>query len=271
MQTAGAALHSLRAVLPEDMACALAAYDAICPEGPVHIHIAEQEREVAECLAWSGRRPVEWLLDGAPVDRRWTLVHATHMTADESRRAAATGAVAGLCPTTEANLGDGVFALPAWLAEAGVFGVGSDSNVSLDPREELRWLEYAQRLVLKRRLVAHDAAPPSPENTAASRLSLGAALWLGATAGEAGRWASPAARSPKAERPTSSSSIRIIRRWRHTRPDTLLDAWVFTNAGSALREVWIAGRRVVADGHHPGENAIRARFQTVMSELVQSL
>ena len=97
------------------MADALAAYDAIRPEGPVHIHIAEQEREVAECLAWSGRRPVEWLLDGAQVDRRWTLVHATHMTADENKRAAATGAIAGLCPTTEANLGDGVFALPEWL------------------------------------------------------------------------------------------------------------------------------------------------------------
>ena len=270
-QTAGAALHSLRAVLPEDMADALAAYDAICPEGPVHIHIAEQEREVAECLAWSGRRPVEWLLDGAPVDRRWTLVHATHMTADESRRAAATGAVAGLCPTTEANLGDGVFALPAWLAEAGVFGVGSDSNVSLDPREELRWLEYAQRLVLKRRLVAHDAAPPSPENAAASRLSLGAALWLGAAAGGGRAMGQPCGALAEGR----AADFLVLDPDHPTlaahRPDTLLDAWVFTNAGSALREVWIAGRRVVADGHHPGDNAIRARFQTVMSELVQSL
>ena len=270
-QTAGAALHSLRAVLPADMADALAAYDAICPEGPIHIHIAEQEREVAECLAWSGRRPVEWLLDSAPVDRRWTLVHATHMTADENRRAAATGAIAGLCPTTEANLGDGLFALPDWLAEGGTFGVGSDSNVSLDPREELRWLEYAQRLVLRRRLVAHNAAPPCTANAEASPQSLGAALWLGAAAGGSRAMGQPCGALAEGR----AADFLVLDPDHPTlaahRPDTLLDAWVFTNAGSALREVWIAGRRVVADGRHPGENAIRARFQIVMSDLMQSL
>ena len=261
-QTAGAALHSLRAVLPADMADALAAYDAICPEGPVHIHIAEQEKEVAECLAWSGLRPVEWLLDGVPVDRRWTLVHATHMTEDETRRAAATGAVAGLCPTTEANLGDGVFALPGWLAAGGAFGVGSDSNVSLDPREELRWLEYAQRLVLKRRLVAGDAAPPH---------ALGAALWLGAAAG--GAWAMGQACGAIA---VNEAADLLVLDTEHPTlaghgPETLLDAWVFTNAGSALREVRVAGRRIVEDGRHPGEDAIRARYRKTMTELVQEL
>ena len=270
-QTAGAALHSLRAVLPADMADALAAYDAICPEGPIHIHIAEQEREVAECLVWSGRRPVEWLLDIAPVDRRWTLVHATHMTADESRRAAATGAIAGLCPTTEANLGDGLFALPDWLAEGATFGVGSDSNVSLDPREELRWLEYAQRLVLRRRLVAHNAAPPCTANAEASPPSLGVALWLGAAAGGSRAMGQPCGALAEGR----AADFLVLDPDHPTlaahRPDTLLDAWVFTHAGSALREVWIAGRRVVADGRHPGENAIRARFQIVMSDLMQSL
>ena len=270
-QTAGAALHSLRAVSPADMADALAAYDAICPDGPVHIHIAEQEREVAECLAWSGRRPVEWLLDGAPVDRRWTLVHATHMTADENRRAAATGAIAGLCPTTEANLGDGVFALPDWLAEGGAFGVGSDSNVSLDPREELRWLEYAQRLVLRRRLVANNAAPPCTADAVASPPSLGAALWLGAAAGGGRAMGQPCGALAEGR----AADFLVLDPDHPTlaahRPDTLLDAWVFTNAGSALREVWIAGRRVVADGRHPDENAIRARFQTVMSDLMQGV
>ncbi len=270
-QTTGAAIHSLRAVSPADMTDALAAYDTICPEGPVHIHIAEQEREVAECLAWSSRRPVEWLLDGAPIDRRWTLVHATHMTAEESKRAAATGAIAGLCPTTEANLGDGVFALPDWLAEGGCFGIGSDSNVSLDPREELRWLEYAQRLVLRRRLVANGAAPASSGDASSSPPSLGAVLWLGAAAGGSRAMGQPCGALAEGraadflvldpEHPTLAAH----------RPDTLLDAWVFTNAGSALREVWIAGQRVVADGHHPGEDAIRARFRTVMSQLMQSL
>ena len=270
-QTAGAALHSLRAVLPADIAESLAAYNAICPEGPVHIHIAEQQREVAECLAWSGRRPVEWLLDGAPVDRRWTLVHATHMTADENRRAAATGAIAGLCPTTEANLGDGLFGLPDWLTEGGAFGIGSDSNVSLDPREELRWLEYAQRLVLKRRLVANNEAPPCGTNAVASPRSLGAALWLAAAAG-GGR---AMGQSCGALAEGRAADFLVLDTDHPTlaahRPETLLDAWVFTNAGSALREVWIAGRRVVADGRHPGENAIRARYRTVMSDLMQGL
>ena len=270
-QTAGAALHSLRAVVPADMADALAAYDAICPEGPVHIHIAEQEREVAECLAWSGRRPVEWLLDSAPVDRRWTLVHATHMTADENKRAAATGAIAGLCPTTEANLGDGVFALPEWLAEEGSFGVGSDSNVSLDPREELRWLEYAQRLVLRRRLVANDAAPPGSHDAAAPPPSLGAALWLGAAAGGSRTMGQPCGALAEGH----AADFLVLDPDHPTLaahgPGTLLDAWVFTHAGSALREVWIAGRRVIEDGHHPDENEILARFQIVMSDLMHGL
>jgi len=261
-QTAGAALHSLRAVLPADMADALAAYDATCPEGPVHIHIAEQEKEVAECLAWSGLRPVEWLLDGVPVDGRWTLVHATHTTEDETRRAAATGAVAGLCPTTEANLGDGVFALPGWLAAGGAFGVGSDSNVSLDPREELRWLEYAQRLVLKRRLVAGDAASPR---------SLGAALWLGAAVGGARAMGQPCGEIAAGR----AADFLVLDRDHPTLaahdPGMLLDAWVFTNAGSALREVWVAGRRIVEEGHLPGEDAIRARYRKTMTELVQEL
>ena len=261
-QTAGAALHSLRAVLPADMADALAAYDAVSPEGPIHIHIAEQEKEVAECLAWSGLRPVEWLLDGVPVDGRWTLVHATHMTEDEIRRAAASGAVAGLCPTTEANLGDGIFALPGWLADGGAFGVGSDSNVSLDPREELRWLEYAQRLVLKRRLVAGDAASPH---------SLGAALWLGAAAGGARAMGQPCG----AIAAGCAADLLVLDPDHPTLaahgPETLLDAWVFTNAGSALREVRVAGRRVIEDGRLPGEDAIRARYRKTMTELVQEL
>ena len=271
MQTAGAALHSLRAVLPADMADALAAYDGICPEGPVHIHIAEQEREVAECLAWSGRRPVEWLLDSAPVDRRWTLVHATHMTVGENKRAAATGAIAGLCPTTEANLGDGLFALPDWLAEGGSFGIGSDSNVSLDPREELRWLEYAQRLVLRRRLVAIDAAPPGARDAVASPPSLGAALWLGAAAGGSRAMGQPCGALAEG----GAADFLVLDPDHPTLaahgPETLLDAWVITHAGSALREVWIAGRRVVADGHHPEEHELLARFQIVMSDLMHSL
>ncbi|WP_068092380.1 formimidoylglutamate deiminase, partial [Novosphingobium rosa] len=143
----GVAPHSLRAVTPGE----LGELVRQAPGGPVHIHIAEQTREVDDCLAWSGQRPVAWLLDHADVDARWCLVHATHMTVAETRALAATGAVAGLCPITEANLGDGLFPALEFMAAGGRWGVGSDSNVLIDAAEELRWLEYGQRLVQRRR------------------------------------------------------------------------------------------------------------------------
>ncbi|SFD54722.1 formimidoylglutamate deiminase [Paracidovorax konjaci] len=149
----GLAPHSLRAVPPESLRAALAGLDAIAPGAPVHIHIAEQTQEVDDCVAWSGQRPVEWLLDHAPVDARWCLVHATHLTAAEAEGAARTGAVAGLCPTTEANLGDGLFDLPRWRAAGGRWGVGSDSHACVNAAEELLLLEYGQRLALRRRNV----------------------------------------------------------------------------------------------------------------------
>jgi len=144
----GIAPHSLRAVPPEALAVALDGADA---DAPVHIHVAEQTREVEDCLAWCGARPVEWLLANAPVGEHWCLVHATHMTEAETRALAASGAVAGLCPTTEANLGDGLFPVPDYHAAGGSWGIGSDSHVSVSPIEELRWLEYGQRLILRRR------------------------------------------------------------------------------------------------------------------------
>ncbi len=180
------------------------------------------------------------------------------------------GAVAGLCPTTEANLGDGVFALPEWLTAGGAFGIGSDSNVSLDPREELRWLEYGQRLVLKRRLVAN-AALPGAKDGAGPPLSLGASLWQGA-ADAGGR----AMGQPCGTLAEGRAADFLVLDPDHPAlaahgPDTLLDAWVFTNAGPALREVWVAGRRVVENGRHAGEDAVRARYRTVMTELIQDL
>ncbi|HET6546161.1 MAG TPA: formimidoylglutamate deiminase, partial [Rhodanobacteraceae bacterium] len=142
---------------------------------PIHIHIAEQIGEVQDCLAMRNARPVEWLLDRLPVDRRWCLVHATHLTLEELRRLAASGAVAGLCPTTEANLGDGIFALKPWLDAGGAIGIGSDSHISVSPVEELRWLEYGQRLSLRHRNIA--AATPGA--------SVGETLWARALAGGA--------------------------------------------------------------------------------------
>ena len=142
----GLAPHSLRAVAPDDLARVVALANALGPATPLHIHAAEQRREVEDCVAWSGARPIAWLLDHAPLGPRWCVVHATHSDAAECRRLAASGAVAGLCQTTEANLGDGIFPLRPYLEAGGRFGIGSDSNVSTSPVEELRWLEYVRRL-----------------------------------------------------------------------------------------------------------------------------
>ena len=145
----GVAPHSLRAVTPEE----LSAVAALAGGGPIHIHVAEQLKEVEDCVAWSGARPVEWLLANAEIDQRWCLIHATHMTEAETDRFAASGAVAGLCPITEANLGDGVFDARRFLNAGGRFGIGSDSNVLIGVADELRQLEYSQRLARRERNV----------------------------------------------------------------------------------------------------------------------
>ncbi len=165
----GVAPHSLRAVAPAELERLI----TLAPDDPIHIHVAEQAREVADCLAWSSRRPVEWLLDEARVDGRWCLVHATHMSPAETARLAASGAVAGLCPITEANLGDGLFPAGPYLAAGGRIGLGSDSNVLIDAAEELRLLEYGQRLERQgRNLLASEALA-----------STGAALFAASGAG----------------------------------------------------------------------------------------
>ncbi len=156
----GVAPHSLRAVPDRALLQTISVIERIDPEAPVHIHVAEQVREVRDCLAWCGQRPVAHLLETAPVGSRWCLIHATHMDDDETEALARSGAVAGLCPTTEANLGDGLFNLAAFLGAGGRIGIGSDSHVSISPIEELRWLDYGQRLNQLRRLVAASTAEP---------------------------------------------------------------------------------------------------------------
>ena len=193
----GIAPHSLRAVTPET----LRAVTSLAPDGPIHIHAAEQVKEVEDCLAWSGRRPVEWLLGEMPVDRRWCLIHATHMTAAETAALARSGAAAGLCPITEANLGDGLFPAIGYLQAGGIFGIGSDSNVQLGPAAELRQLEYGQRLHHRgRNLLA------SHEGQSTGRRLFDAALAGGAQA--SGRRLGSIARAAV---PTSSCSTPSIR------------------------------------------------------------
>ena len=252
----GLAPHSLRAVRPESLAEALTGLDSMDGRAPVHIHIAEQTREVEDCIAWSGRRPVEWLLDAHGVGPRWCLVHATHMTDGETRTLAGTGAVAGLCPTTEANLGDGLFPLEGWLGAGGCLGIGSDSHVSVSPVEELRWLEYGQRLTSRRRNVA---APP--EGSTGARLHA-AALDGGAraTAREAGAIEA----GKEADIVTLDAAHPLLA---GKTGDAILDAWVFAGNANLVRHVMVGGRWVVRDGRHPEEEAIAQGFVRTLERL----
>ncbi len=237
----GLAPHSLRAVPPHSLREALAGLEALDASAPIHIHIAEQTKEVDDCLAWSGQRPVQWLLDHAQVDARWCLVHATHMTLDETTRAARTGAVAGLCPSTEANLGDGIFDLPAWLADGGRWGLGSDSHACVNAAEELMLLEYGQRLQLRQRNVLATAQQPQ----------VATAMLLQATAGGAqatGRAVAGLAVGQQAD--FAVLDVQHLALAGLSAPE-MLSAHVFaSHRSSALESVWVAGQQRVAAGRH---------------------
>ncbi len=253
----GIAPHSLRAVPPEALRDAVAAMNALDRAAPIHIHAAEQTKEVDDCVAWSGKRPVEWLLDTQALDRRWTLIHCTHMTESETLRLAASGSVAGLCPTTEADLGDGYFPLIAYLGAGGTLGVGSDSNVGTAPAEELRWLEYGHRLRREKR------------NLSSARIgeSIGARLWRDALRGGAqalgqhigaiapGRRADLLVLDP--DHPTMTQRAG----------DLALDSLVFAGGTSAIRHVMVGGRWAIRDGHHADEDKIAAAYREALRRL----
>lgn len=250
----GVAPHSLRAVTAEE----LAEIVPLAADGPVHIHVAEQVREVEDCLAATGRRPVDWLLDEAPVGARWCLVHATHMTPAETQRLADSGAVAGLCPITEANLGDGVFSARRYLAAGGRFGVGSDSNVLIDAGEELRLLEYGQRLSFRARNVLAPAAGAST----------GAALYRGALAGGAqalGGGPGGLARGAPADLVSlDAQHPNLVGR----EGDAVLDSLVFAGARDLIDGVWRGGRKLVADGRHVRRGEIVGRYRQALGRLL---
>ena len=255
----GLAPHSLRAVPPEGLREALAGLAAIDASAPVHIHIAEQTREVDDCIGWSGQRPVAWLLDHAPVDARWCLVHATHMDADEYRRAAASGAVAGLCPTTEANLGDGIFDLATWRAAGGVWGIGSDSHTCVNAAEELLMLEYSQRLATRQRNVTADAAQPQ----VATAMTL-AAVQGGAQA--AGRRIAGLAVGQQADFTVLDAAHPALAGLPAT---DMLSSHVFaSHRSSAIDAVWVAGQPRVQAGRHLLHDSATAGFVAARSQLL---
>lgn len=252
----GIGLHSLRAVSPAAIEAVLEWRAAHDPQCPVHIHVAEQAREVAECLAWSGRRPVQWLLERGLVDEHWCLVHATHMDTEETQALAASGAVVALCPGTEANLGDGLFPLAGFLDAGGRIGIGSDSQVTVDPLEELRWLEYGQRLVQGRRNVAASAAEPH----------CGARLFRAALAGGAA-----ACGQPVGALATGHAADVVELDGAHpvlagAQEDELLDRLVFAGRRPPLRRVLVAGRELVDEGRHRLAASAGAAFAALMRE-----
>jgi formimidoylglutamate deiminase len=248
----GIAPHSLRAVTAEE----LAALEQLAGDAPIHIHIAEQVKEVEDCLGWSGQRPVEWLLDHLPVDQRWCLVHATHMTAEETLGLAKSGAVAGLCPITEANLGDGLFPAPEFMAAGGRIGMGSDSNVMIDASEELRWLEYGQRLTRRGRNMLAGGEGASTGQRLFDASLLGGAQALGVEAGLAVGHAADMV-SLDMTHPSLSGK----------RGAAVLDAWIFAAGRGAIDHVWRRGEAVVQGGRHVARQEIAARYAKVVKRL----
>lgn len=247
----GCALHSLRAV-PEDAMRAVLA--ALPRDARVHIHVAEQIGEVQDCLALRGDRPVRWLLNHAAVDARWTLVHATHLEMDEIAGIAVRGATVAICPTTEANLGDGLFPLRDYLDAGGAWGIGSDSHVSVSPVEELRWLEYGQRLATRRRNVVATEACPS---VGARLLAVVRASAAQATGFDAATLAGDrVALDPAAPQLLGATANDIA------------DRWIFAGNRPAVAEVSVGGREVVREGRHVDREAIAARHASAMARLL---
>ena len=247
----GVAPHSLRAVMPKE----LAAVTALAPDGPIHIHAAEQMREVEDCIEWSGARPVEWLLANAGVDARWCLIHATHMTEAETKQMARAGAIAGLCPITEANLGDGTFPGRRFAAKGGRYGIGSDSNVLIGVSDELRQLEYSQRLVRQARNVLAKSGQSNGRALFDAAVA-GGGIALGMGEGGLAEGAPADFVSLDPAHPTLAGK----------KGDAILDAWIFAN-GAKVDKVWVRGKKLVEGGRHLRRDAIAKRFRNAMMEL----
>jgi formimidoylglutamate deiminase len=250
----GVAPHSLRAV---DPAALIELTEALAPDVPIHIHAAEQTKEVDQCVAALGRRPVEWLLENVDLNERWCVVHATHVVQEEIEGLAKSGAVAGLCPTTEGNLGDGIFPLLAYRAAGGRYGIGGDSHVSRNPAEELRLLEYLQRVsVRKRNLVAGKNA------------AVGTTLWLEAASGGG----QALGRRMGALAPGMRADLVILD---PEHPDlagrsgdAISNAFIFSGSTALVRDVMVGGRWVVTQKRHAAEEAAAAAYKRVVNALL---
>ena len=249
MLRVGCALHSLRAVPEKAMREVLA---ALPENSPVHIHISEQIGEVQDCLALRGARPVEWLLANADVDERWTLVHATHLEAGEISGIARSGATVALCPTTEANLGDGLFPMREFIEANGRWGIGSDSHISVSPVEELRWLEYGQRLLSRHRNIVADAHSPSVGETLLRGVAQSRASATGFDEND-DEWLLLDADAPQFAGATDAD---------------IDDRWIFAGNRPLVREVRIGGETPVVDGRHRDRDAIAKNYREAIARLL---
>ena len=253
----GVAPHSARAVDALLLTEMVDSANRIDHTMPIHMHVSEQTGEVAECLQTHGVTPLQWISDLVPIDARWCLIHATHLTALEMRKASATGAAVGLCPMTEANLGDGIFDFVPWFESRAPWGIGGDSHVSVSPFEELRQLECSQRLRLRVRNVAADeAAPDVPAN-----------LWLGAAAGGARAVGHPVG----AIAPGLRADLVVLEGddvdFEGLPASSRLGVAIFSGNSNRVRDVYVGGRIVVEEGRHAAEEDASAAFRRALSRL----
>ena len=251
----GCALHSLRAVPADAMREVL---EALPEDSPIHIHIAEQLAEVEQCVEHRGARPVQWLLDNARVDARWTLVHATHLDDAELAGIARSGATVAICPSTEANLGDGLFRLGDYLAAGGRWGIGSDSNSSVSPVEELRWLEYGQRLATRRRNIAVTPDSPSVGETLLRAVATSAADSSGHGVGTLvpGHYADALVLDVAAPHFAGASD------------EDAIDRWLFSGNRNLVRETWVGGRCLVEKGRHMRADSIATAYGSALDRML---
>ena len=262
LQRLGVAPHSVRAVSEANFERLISALPDLLPAAPVHIHVAEQTGEVEECIAGLGSPPGRWLLDRFPLDERWTFIHATHCEADELVEIVRRGVIVGLCPITEADLGDGIFPLVDYQQAGGRWGIGSDGNTVIDPSEELRLLEFGQRLIHQRRAIL---ASPKHQTTAhAGRMLFDLALAGGAhSLRQPVGTIRPGMRADLIELDPNHPALIG-----HT-PVTILDAWIFSGPAGAVRNVMVGGRWVVRDGHHIRVESITRDFRNVMEAVAR--
>jgi len=253
----GIAPHSLRAVDKSSLTQAVEHVRSLDEKAPVHIHIAEQQQEVNDCISHYGQRPVEWLLNNAELDQQWCLIHATHINETEQAGIIASGAIAGICPTTEANLGDGIFPTTEFMANNGTIAIGSDSHISVNPVEELRWLEYAQRLIKQQRAIL----------ATTKQASVGANLWQRAANGGA-----QSTNSNTGELAVGKQAdLLVLDADKLTLfandEQHLLDSLMFASQTNMVRDVMVNGQWIIANGKHQHEDVITKRFSVMLSEL----